>query len=1081
MSGNSANYDVGYPIYGAKFINEGTLLVAGGGGQFNSSFPNKITALKVNFQKKKHIRRFREITLDSIDDAPTSLDCNNNLILVGCNELFNDSSMENVNHHLRKFVFEQEHLKFVASIDFNRTTDSSVFTKFVYINQRATVAAIASSEVPTVIRIIDPRNLTENYEIETGREVNDLHFAPNGILLSYITSNSLEVASVRDGNFVARKTDFDKNLVLSNIRFLNDNTLLVAASLSNSDGVSLLKLGVSSKGVKILKTASFMFDLNGITSMDVSPNKKFVALSSNDNSVAIVSVEKLKLVQLVPRVHESTITKVTFSPDSRYLASTSMGNTINVLKLSGTSSSILRNIWKFFLNFVLLVVLAGAIQLGYKHNVHGFIYKHAHDIYKSKFKENTTIDQGSSSYFTINDDYRGITESADIISAKDITSDIETEFSSFDTSTMRATTEDEQKFVWISSSADSQFTSADIPTSASSSSSSTSSSSTSSSSTSSSSSSSSSFYEESVTNEPIVSSPTSEITKPLASPTEPNIVEKSSLPLNSESIDLLSSSSNSITEYPEPTPDLEEQLSSLIVEQSENEITTDRESVSKPLSSESLSLSHMPSSSSSSLSLSSSSTTSPTTALSTSTATAVTTTQTNPTNDAANTSFLDNSKPASTREIYKTKIITEVITKIEYRNIPASDSNAEAEQYVTTSSSMLLTPTDTMVSSPVSEIDPIASELERMVETPTHSISIASEFDSVASNLIPNEEILSTSASQDSISSHPSTFSDSSITSGFQSIEVSTVTSSVLASESIPSISDSTFSKFHSISEPVSSAIVETATSSFSKTETETSRVIAFSTEDSERSSALIDNSEYTSVLADNSEPTSVLADNLEPTSVLADSSEPTNVFTDAVQSPKTSVGQSSLSEFTNIEGTSTASMIFSSNGASIGALSDIGKGTLSVESASSTVAQPMPGVTTTAPSFVSSPHKISASSIDASGFVQKEIMIEVQSSKDSSEAFGVRHKISENVNTPVSQMLTTEMQASGTVDVTEDVSLSSEVISALNVEITSLPNPVAPPQTIAAPLNNNSNINIVNDDNAVAGTVNYAGLHDEL
>ncbi|AJQ42296.1 Sed4p [Saccharomyces cerevisiae YJM1478] len=1065
MSGNSANYDVGYPIYGAKFINEGTLLVAGGGGQFNSSFPNKITALKVNFQKKKHIRRFREITLDSIDDAPTSLDCNNNLILVGCNELFNDSSMENVNHHLRKFVFEQEHLKFVASIDFNRTTDPSVFTKFVYINQRATVAAIASSEVPTVIRIIDPRNLTENYEIETGREVNDLHFAPNGILLSYITSNSLEVASVRDGNFVARKTDFDKNLVLSNIRFLNDNTLLVAASLSNSDGVSLLKLGVSSKGVKILKTASFMFDLNGITSMDVSPNKKFVALSSNDNSVAIVSVEKLKLVQLVPRVHESTITKVTFSPDSRYLASTSMGNTINVLKLSGTSSSILRNIWKFFLNFVLLVVLAGAIQLGYKHNVHGFIYKHAHDIYKSKFKENTTIDQGSSSYFTINDDYRGITESADIISATDVASDIETEFSSFDTSTMRTTTEDEQKFVWISSSADSQFTSADIPTSASSSSSS----------------SSSSFYEESVTNEPIVSSPTSEITKPLASPTEPNIVEKPSLPLNSESIDLLSSSSNSITEYPEPTPDLEEKLSSLIVEQSESEITTDRESVSKLLSTESPSLSHMPSSSSSSLSLSSSSTTSPTTALSTSTATAVTTTQTNPTNDAANTSFLDNSKPASTREIYKTKIITAVITKIEYRNIPASDSNAEAEQYVTTSSSMLLTPTDTMVSSPVSEIDPIASELERMVETPTHSISIASEFDSVASNLIPNEEILSTSASQDSISSHPSTFSDSSITSGFQSIEVSTVTSSVLASESIPSISDSTFSKFHSISEPVSSAIVETATSSFSKTETKTSRVIAFSTEDSERSSALIDNSEYTSVLADNLEPTSVLADNSEPTSVLADSSEPTSVFTDAVQSPKTSVGQSSLSESTNIEGTSMASMIFSSSGASIGALSDIGKGTLSVESASSTVAQPMPGVTTTAPSFVSSPHKISASSIDASGFVQKEIMIEVQSSKDSSEAFGVRHKISENVNTPVSRMLTTEMQASGTVDVTEDVSLSSEVISALNVEITSLPNPVAPPQTIAAPLNNNSNTNIVNDDNAVAGTVNYAGLHDEL
>lgn len=58
MSGNSANYDVGYPIYGAKFINEGTLLVAGGGGQFNSSFPNKITALKVNFQKRNTLEGF---------------------------------------------------------------------------------------------------------------------------------------------------------------------------------------------------------------------------------------------------------------------------------------------------------------------------------------------------------------------------------------------------------------------------------------------------------------------------------------------------------------------------------------------------------------------------------------------------------------------------------------------------------------------------------------------------------------------------------------------------------------------------------------------------------------------------------------------------------------------------------------------------------------------------------------------------------------------------------------------------------------------------------------------------------------
>lgn len=1065
MSGDSANYDVGYPIYGAKFINESTLLVAGGGGQFNSSFPNKITALRVNFQKKKQIRRFREITLDSIDDAPTSLDCNNNLILVGCNEVFNDPSMENVNHHLRKFVFEQEHLKFVASIDFNRTTDPSVFTKFIYVNQRATVAAIASSEVPTVIRIIDPRNLTENYEIETGREVNDLHFAPNGILLSYITSNSLEVASVRDGKFVARKTDFDKNLVLSNIRFLNDNTLLVAASLTNSDGVSLLKLGVSSKGVKILKTASFMFDLNGITSMDVSPNKKFVGLSSNDNSIAIISVEKLKLMQLVPRVHESTITRVTFSPDSRYLASTSMGNTVNVVKFSSASSSILRKIWKFFLNFVLLVILASAIQLGYKYNVHGFIYEHAHDLYRSKFQEDTAVDQGSSSYFTINDDYRGITESADIISAKDLTRDIDTEFSTFETSTMKTITEGEQGSVWISSSPVAQFTSTGDPTSVFPSSSLSSSSIISEFFTKEQPTS-SSFSEESTTNEPILSSFTSEVIKPLVSSTESNIVEKRFMQTNAESSEPRSFSSEYVTEHPEPIHDLREQSSSLIVDQSENKRTTDRDSVSEILSSESPSsspshsLSHMPSpspspssSSSSSSSLSpsplssssfsslSSTTTSTTSALSTSTATSITATGTTSINDPSNVSFLDGSKIAHTREIYKTKIITEVITKIEYRDISASSSETAAEQYINTSSLMSLTPTNTMVSRPVTEIDPIASELEGMVETPTHPTFWASKIDSVAPNLIPNDEVLSISSSQDSILSHQDTYSDSLVTSSLQSMEIPTVSSSPFASGLISPAPSSTFSRCHSISKSGYSVIEESATSLFLKTETESASETAIST----------------------------------------DNSDHIGVSTDAVQSSGANVGKPSPSGFTNIEETSLAPITFSSNDGSIGTLSDTGKESLSTEIASSTVAQPMPDVTISVPSFVSGQHEIPSSSVNTSSFVQKEIMIEVKASTDSSETSGAHRNINGNVNTLVSQVLATETHTSDYEEVTHDISPSNEVVSTLNIEITALPGAVTPSQTDTAPLNNNSNANIVNDNSPTAEPVNYANLHDEL
>ncbi|CAI4056795.1 GTPase-activating protein SED4 SKDI_03G1270 [Saccharomyces kudriavzevii IFO 1802] len=991
MSGDSANYNVGYPIYGAKFINEDTLLVAGGGGQYNPSFSNKITALKVNFQKKKHIRRFREITLDSIDDAPTSLDCNNNLILVGCNELFNEPSLANVNHHLRKFVFEREHLKFVASIDFNRTTEPSVFSKFIYINQMATVAAIASSEVPTVIRIIDPRNLTENYEIETGKEVNDLHFAPNGILLSYVTSNSLEVASVRDGKFVARKIDFDKNLILSNIRFLNDNTILVAASLLNSDGVSLLKLGVSSKGVKILKTASFMFDLNGITSMDVSPNKEFVALSSKDKSIAIISVQKLKLVQLVPRVHESTITRVTFSPDSKYLASTSIGNTINVLKLSSKSSSFLRKVWKFFVNFILLVFLAGAIQLGYKYNAHGLIYRYARDMYKSKFEQSSPLDPETSHYFTINDGTKDITITADIVSVTHLTSDIDTELSSFDTSTMKTVVGDEESSVWVSSSiissspSLSSFSKAsesvakELPIS------------------------SSSFVHESAANEPILSSSTSEVTKSISSSSESIISETSVTPSKAESTSLSLATS---TESPQSAISLSEQTSSTVVEQSENQATKLRDNESRAVSSVS-----------SSSSIIIATVTSPS---STSARTAVTTTNADSINDSGKLTSMDNSKFASTREIYRTKVITEVITKIEYRNIPASSSETTTRQYGSTISSRSPTPTNTIVSGPVTKIDPIASELEGMAETPVDPTSVRSEIEPVKSSLTPTTSLIPASES---------------FTSSFQSPEVPTATSSAFVFEPTPLSPVLTVSNNHSVSESISSVIEEATASSSLETGTEAATTTK--------------NSGYTSDVAE-------MIQSLGTDSVLPSASKTTNIGD--IPSPSAALSSVSVN-----------SIIVQS----------FDKTTSLPVKADPTIVSHMTAYTSLALSSLRDSHGTAANSAASPEFVQKEIVIEVKPTKSLP---GTTDTFDNLLSASIKKEDTfTETHTSNYEEVTDSASSYGEVASSFNVQTSTFADVKIPSEPTTKPLGSNPDSDIVHGGNEAVDTINDVDLHDEL
>nr|CAI6711607.1 CMF_HP1_G0048400.mRNA.1.CDS.1 [Saccharomyces cerevisiae] len=41
----TASYNVGYPAYGAKFLNNDTLLVAGGGGEGNNGIPKQADGL----------------------------------------------------------------------------------------------------------------------------------------------------------------------------------------------------------------------------------------------------------------------------------------------------------------------------------------------------------------------------------------------------------------------------------------------------------------------------------------------------------------------------------------------------------------------------------------------------------------------------------------------------------------------------------------------------------------------------------------------------------------------------------------------------------------------------------------------------------------------------------------------------------------------------------------------------------------------------------------------------------------------------------------------------------------------------
>lgn len=378
MKFTSSTYNVGYPVYGSKFLNNSMLLVAGGGGEGNNGIPNKLTVLRVDFEKKKVIKRFREITLDPNDDSPTTLDAANNLILMGCNENSEKIKSGDGNRNLRKFVYENEHLRFVASVDFDGSVSPEDYTKLLYMSRDASVGAIASSKTPTVIRIIDPRSLEEKYEIETGHDVKDMHFAPDGKVIGYITASTLEIISIVTGRFIIRKNDFDKNYILSKVRFLTDDVVLIAASLQKGTGVVLIKISLKSGRATVLKSKLVTNKFKGFTSMDVDAKNQLAVIAGNDNSIALVKLKDFSLGRIFKQVHGFAITRVAFSPDSKLIASVSAANTVNVIRVPedfALSTSLGSKIWRFFVNFILIVIIASLAQVSYRYNLHERSYR----------------------------------------------------------------------------------------------------------------------------------------------------------------------------------------------------------------------------------------------------------------------------------------------------------------------------------------------------------------------------------------------------------------------------------------------------------------------------------------------------------------------------------------------------------------------------------------------------------------------------------------------------------------------------------------------------------------------------------
>lgn len=389
---NNYSLNLGYPVYGAQFVNNHTLIVAGGGGDGNNGIPNKMTAILIQPENsKKPIKRYRELTLNPNEDSVMSLAVGNGTILAGINE--NPIMMsKGINKHLRKFKFENDHLKFVESCQIHPNTNANIYQKITAISTDGSIGVIVMSDTPSSIYIVETsKDIEEKFKIVTEGDVKDVTISLDGKLMCYITTSVFEVISLVTGRSVYKK---NLDFLMSKIRFLDNNEVIISGS--NKKDAIIAKFSIANS--KIIQKKVIFKNLKGITSMDVNIKNNLTVLATSSYSLIIIRTSDLKIIKILNKVHDFAITKVVFSDDGKYLASCSAANTVNVVEIPNnfsTSKSILATIFQYIFSIIIIALLSVGTQYLYEN---GYIHIM---INKAIEKYETFKPQDSSKYFTV--------------------------------------------------------------------------------------------------------------------------------------------------------------------------------------------------------------------------------------------------------------------------------------------------------------------------------------------------------------------------------------------------------------------------------------------------------------------------------------------------------------------------------------------------------------------------------------------------------------------------------------------------------------------------------------------------------
>ncbi|CAD6583813.1 MAG: hypothetical protein CYPHOPRED_002500 [Cyphobasidiales sp. Tagirdzhanova-0007] len=353
-----------FPVWALAFASEKQLIVAGGGGAGRSGVKNSVSIYSID-AKHQRCERTAELELSKKEDAPMTVATHpgRNEIILGINSEA-DLVKQGTNSNVRLLTYSNESIKQESSHATIASRDPEEYQKITTFSRTGSMVAVGSSKsqltllsVPSMERVFPDLDFSSDTMF-------DADFNDEGTMLLGASSQRICIYSLptSDAKPLSSSEPPEPTQVIERpvlkqslkctfraSRFGRKGTsnrlyTLVNASPESTSGSSG-KRGNRGRGYNVDKKSFVsVWDTQSwsliktrtvakrpVTSFDISPNGKMLAIGGADLSVSIFEAENIRPLLSVLAAHDFPSTCIRFSPSSELLVSGSADNTLRII------------------------------------------------------------------------------------------------------------------------------------------------------------------------------------------------------------------------------------------------------------------------------------------------------------------------------------------------------------------------------------------------------------------------------------------------------------------------------------------------------------------------------------------------------------------------------------------------------------------------------------------------------------------------------------------------------------------------------------------------------------------------------